>query len=308
MSTRGLEMLDHTVQLTHEWIDELDKKLGWTNKHRSFRLLRAVLQTLRDCLPLNESADFAAQLPTLLRGMYYSQWRPGQVKSRHWTLDQFLQRLHESFRDDPIEDMADVVSVVFALISEKISAGEIRDVIGCLPAEIRELWLVQADGAARAAPDDAAEFEPRMAKTGGSTMKVKDVMHKGVTWVPPTALLSSIAKKMRKDDIGAIPVGENDRLVGMVTDRDICCRGMGSGRDAKKLTARQVMSKPILYCKAEQDVKAAIRIMKKAKVRRLPVINEKKRMVGMLSLGDISAKSTRAASGMALKALAAHHA
>ena len=139
-------------------------------------------------------------------------------------------------------------------------------------------------------------------------MKVKDIMHKGVTWVAPTALLSSVARKMRTDDIGAIPVGENDRLIGMVTDRDICCRGVGRGKDAKKLTARQVMSKPILYCKADQDVKAAIRIMKKAKVRRLPVINTKKRMIGMLSLGDISAKSTRATSGQALKALAAHHA
>ena len=138
-------------------------------------------------------------------------------------------------------------------------------------------------------------------------MKVKDVMHKGVTWVQPTTPLSTIARKMRKDDIGAIPVGENDRLVGMVTDRDICCRGIGSGRDATKLTARQVMTRPILYCKADQDITSAIQIMKKAKVRRLPVINDKRRMVGMLSLGDISAKTTRAASGVALKALAGHH-
>jgi CBS domain-containing protein len=139
-------------------------------------------------------------------------------------------------------------------------------------------------------------------------MKVKDVMHKGVTWVEPTMVLSKIAKKMRIEDIGAIPVGEKDRLVGMVTDRDICCRGLANGRDVKKLTARDVMSKPILYCMADQDVEAAIRTMKKGKVRRLPVINEKKRMVGMLSLGDISAKATRATSGIALKALAAHHA
>ena len=139
-------------------------------------------------------------------------------------------------------------------------------------------------------------------------MKVKDVMHKGVTWVEPTTPLVRIAKKMRTQDIGAVPVGENDRLVGMVTDRDICCRALGKGRMSKKLTARDVMTKPILYCKADQDVKAAIAIMRKGKVRRLPVVNEKKRMVGMLSLGDISTKATRQASGAALKALAAHHA
>lgn len=144
-------------------------------------------------------------------------------------------------------------------------------------------------------------------RKGATAMKVKDVMHKGVTWVAPTELLSKVARRMRKEDIGAIPVGEMDRLVGMVTDRDICCRGLGNGRDARKLTVRQVMSKPIVYCRADQDVEAAVRIMKKAKVRRLPVINEKKRMIGMLGLGDISAKAKRATAGSALKALAAHH-
>jgi uncharacterized protein (DUF2267 family) len=145
MNKRGLEVLDHTVQLTHEWIDELDKKLGWKDKHRSFRLLRSVLQTLRDCLPLNESADFAAQLPILLRGVYYEQWRPGQTRSHHWTLDSFLQRLHHFFPSDPVEDMADVVSITFDLFSKKISTGEIRDVIACLPREIQQLWLTLAD-------------------------------------------------------------------------------------------------------------------------------------------------------------------
>lgn len=140
MSTHGLEMLDHTVQLTHKWIDELDDALGWHDKHRSFRLMRAVMQTLRDCLPINESADFAAQLPILLRGVYYEQWRPRQTKSPHWTLDHFLQRLHHYFPSDPIEDMADAVSITFAFFSTKVSEGEIRDVVGCLPAEIRELW------------------------------------------------------------------------------------------------------------------------------------------------------------------------
>lgn len=120
--------------------------------------------------------------------------------------------------------------------------------------------------------------------------------------------LSKVARKMREKDIGAVPVGENDRLIGMETDRDICCRGMGNGRDVSKLTARDVMTKPIVYCKADQDVDDAIAIMRKAKVRRLPVIGANKRMVGLLSLGDISAKATRTTSGFALKGLSAHHA
>jgi uncharacterized protein (DUF2267 family) len=140
MATHGLEMLDHTVQLTHEWIDELDDELGWDDQHRTFRLLRAVLQTLRDCLPVNESADFAAQLPMLLRGVYYEHWQPGRAKIHHWTLDDFLQRLHGFFPDDPIEDMADATSAVFAFLTEKVSGGEINDVVACLPKQVQELW------------------------------------------------------------------------------------------------------------------------------------------------------------------------
>jgi CBS domain-containing protein len=139
-------------------------------------------------------------------------------------------------------------------------------------------------------------------------MKVKNVMHKGATWVAPEMSLKKVAYKMRREDIGAVPVGEKDRLIGMVTDRDICCRGVGSGRDVSKMTAKDVMTKPIVYCEAEQDFDEALRIMRKAKVRRLPVIDTKKRMVGFLSLGDISAKAKKKMSGATLKALSAHHA
>jgi len=137
-------------------------------------------------------------------------------------------------------------------------------------------------------------------------MKVKDVMHKGAVWVEPDTALSTVARKMKREDIGAIPVGENDRLIGMVTDRDICCRAVANGRDLKQLTARDVMTGPIVYCRSDQGLSQAIGIMRKAKVRRLPVINERHRLVGMLSLGDISAKAA-SASAQALKSLASHH-
>ena len=139
-------------------------------------------------------------------------------------------------------------------------------------------------------------------------MKVREVMHKGATWVKPSISVSKLARKMRQEDIGAVPVGENDRLIGMVTDRDICCRGAGNSRDISLLTARDVMSKPILYCEADQDVQTAVRAMRKAKVRRLPVIDENHRLVGMLGLGDVAAKAAQKTANMALKTLAAHHA
>jgi len=144
-------------------------------------------------------------------------------------------------------------------------------------------------------------------------MKVKDVMHTGLTWVSPDAKLADVARKMRDEDVGSIPVGKNDPLVGMVslmgmvTDRDIACRGLANGRDISHLTARDVMSKPILYCRADDDVQSAVQIMETSKIRRLPVINEDKRMVGMLSLGDVSQKVSLALAGEVIQAVCGHH-
>lgn len=138
-------------------------------------------------------------------------------------------------------------------------------------------------------------------------MKVKDVMHSGVSWVEPDTKLSAIAEKMQAEDIGAVPVGENDRLIGMVTDRDITCRGLTGGKSPEKLTARDVMTKGITYCRENEEVDDAIRIMENKKIRRLPVINEDKRMVGMLSIGDISHSFPQELSGEVMKAVSAHH-
>lgn len=139
-------------------------------------------------------------------------------------------------------------------------------------------------------------------------MKVKDIMHKGAIWLESSTPVAKIAKKMRSADIGAIPIGQNDRIVGMVTDRDICCKALGNRHDPKALVARDVMTRPIVYCKADDEIGTALAKMKKARIRRLPVIDAKKRLVGMLSLGDISAKTSKQMAGDALKALAAHHA
>ena len=139
----GLEMLDHTVHLTHEWIKELDADLGWRNKPRTFRLLRAVLHALRDCLPAAEAADLAAQLPTLMRGVFYEGYRPAHEHKHRWSADDFLVRLNRSFDNDPVEEgMADAAKVVFRQLARKVSLGEIEDVLGALPTEIRELWLI----------------------------------------------------------------------------------------------------------------------------------------------------------------------
>ena len=139
-------------------------------------------------------------------------------------------------------------------------------------------------------------------------MKVKDVMHRGTTWVDPNTPVREIAKMMRDGDIGSVPVGENDRLIGMVTDRDIICRGLAEGGDCTKLTARSVMSKPILFCRTNEDVEDAVLLMKQKQVRRLPVIDDNKRLVGMLALGDITKVAGHELTGDVMRSVSAHHA
>jgi uncharacterized protein (DUF2267 family) len=151
MSVTGLEGLEHTVELTHIWINELDDRLGWDNKPRAYRLLKAVLHTLRDWLQVGEAADFAAQLPSLLRGVYYEHWRPAAAPVRKRSKADFIARVEQSFKADPLAEPAQAIMAVFELLSEKVSAGEIRDVRRALPEELRHLWpeLYVAAGAVR---------------------------------------------------------------------------------------------------------------------------------------------------------------
>jgi CBS domain-containing protein len=139
-------------------------------------------------------------------------------------------------------------------------------------------------------------------------MKVKEAMHKGVDWVAPDTPLADLAKLMRQHDIGAIPIGENDRLVGMVTDRDIVCKGLAEdGFDARRATARDVMTPGIHCCSEDDDLAKAVRHMESLKIRRLPVINKSKRMVGILSLGDISHSASSDLLTEVVKKVSAHH-
>lgn len=143
MSAVGLESFERTVQLTHIWINELDEQLGWENKARSYRLLKAVLHAVRDWLMINEAADLGAQLPMLLRGAYYNQWQPAKNPAKPRGRAEFIARVEASFNKDPLPDGEKAVATVFDLPSKKISSGEIEDVRQSLPSDIRALWTGQ---------------------------------------------------------------------------------------------------------------------------------------------------------------------
>jgi CBS domain-containing protein len=106
--------------------------------------------------------------------------------------------------------------------------------------------------------------------------------------IHPDATLHEAAEKMKSLDVGPIPVCDGDRLVGMVTDRDITVRATAEGRDPNTTRVRDVMTPDIIYCFEDQDVEEAARIMGEQQIRRLVVLNRDKRLVGIVSLGDLA--------------------
>ena len=126
-------------------------------------------------------------------------------------------------------------------------------------------------------------------------MIVKEVMSSHVQWTAPEIPISEIARIMPDQGIGCVPVGENDRLVGMITDRDITCRAVAAGEDLRNVTARDVMSKGIFYCFEDEPIEKAAEVMRAKEVHHLPVLNRRKRMVGLVSLGDLALKADQRA-------------
>lgn len=121
-------------------------------------------------------------------------------------------------------------------------------------------------------------------------MKVSEAMTREVRLARPDQSIREIAQLMSEFDIGAVPVEENDRLVGMITDRDIAVRGIAEGR-GPDTQVRDVMSRDIKYCFDDQSIDEVTRNMGDLQVRRLPVVNRDKRLVGILSLGDLAVEN-----------------
>jgi CBS domain-containing protein len=132
-------------------------------------------------------------------------------------------------------------------------------------------------------------------------MLISEVMTRDVKLASPSDSLQRAAKLMEDDDFGSLPVGENDRLVGILSDRDIAVRGVAHGL-SPTATVREVMSETVKYIFDDETVEDAARMMAKLQVRRLPVLNRDKRLVGIVSLGDLAVSKARPA-GDALKSI-----
>lgn len=123
--------------------------------------------------------------------------------------------------------------------------------------------------------------------------QIKDVMSQDVQFIAPDQTVQQAAEIMRDRDIGFIPVGENDRLIGMVTDRDLSVRSAATGQSPATQQIRDVMTPKTYYCYDDQPVEDVCNNMGEIQVRRLPVVNREKRLVGVVSLGDLAQEASR---------------
>ena len=121
-------------------------------------------------------------------------------------------------------------------------------------------------------------------------MQLREIMTTGVQLADPAMKLKDAAALMREGDFGLLPVGENDRLVGTITDRDITVRAVAEGKDPNATTVREAMSEGIRYCFEDQEVSEAAELMSEEQIRRLPILNRDKRLVGIVALADLASK------------------
>lgn len=135
-------------------------------------------------------------------------------------------------------------------------------------------------------------------------MLVNELMTRQVELVGPNDSIQQAAKAMARIDVGVLPVAEGDRLVGMITDRDIAIRAVAEGRDPARTIVKDVMSPEVRYCFDDEEVADVADNMAEQQVRRLPVVNREKRLVGILSLADLAREREPRAAGEALQGIA----
>ena len=139
MHPATMEVFEHTADLTGHWLDDIIGETGW-NSRRAYSALRSVLHVLRDRLTVDEAVDLGAQLPMLVRGMYYDGWRPSAHPLKYRHKEDFLQRVAEHYPGLEEDKRELAVRAVFKTLARHVTAGEIEHVKNQLPGDVRALW------------------------------------------------------------------------------------------------------------------------------------------------------------------------
>jgi uncharacterized protein (DUF2267 family) len=140
MSQGYKSSMNHSIQVTNEWVHQIDEMVPWNDSNQSFRLMRATLQTVRDLLVVDEAAQLAAQLPIYLRGVYFEGWDPSKTPSQHREKSDVIARICDDFKGGQLDDPENAIGIIFSFLNTRISAGEIEDVRGSLRKSLREIW------------------------------------------------------------------------------------------------------------------------------------------------------------------------
>lgn len=140
MSQTGFASFDTSIQTTNIWMNDLLERLGWTDHHRAYHALRAVLHALRDRLSVDQAAALAAQFPMLIRGFYYDGWHPHGKPLKERKKEEFLAHVEAAFPKDESVDAEAVTRAVFGVVASHVAPGEIELIKKTLPAELRSLW------------------------------------------------------------------------------------------------------------------------------------------------------------------------
>ena len=140
MAREGLDVFDKTLQTTHIWLKRPREELHTDDRQQAYLALRAVLHALRDNLTVEEAAHLGAQLPMLVRGIYYESWNPARVPARERSRQAFLDHVGRILPGAFAYDAEMASRAVFRLLSERVDAGEIADVKGMLPGDVKTLW------------------------------------------------------------------------------------------------------------------------------------------------------------------------
>ena len=140
MSSTGHTAVDEAPQVVAEWLNLLCEDLEWTEKGRAFLLLTETLHAVRDYLGVEEATDLGAQLPLIIRGIYYTGWNPSKTPVHPRNKADFLERVSTKFSKDPLHDPERAVVAVFDLLRRKVSMGEIEHVIKAMRAPLQDLW------------------------------------------------------------------------------------------------------------------------------------------------------------------------
>jgi uncharacterized protein (DUF2267 family) len=150
MSATGLDVFDKTLQTTNTWLDEIMAKIG-PDRQLAWHVLGSVLRTVRDRLPIGLAAHLGAQLPILVRGIYYDQWRASEQPQKWRSLDEFLGLVSADLRNVRPVNPTETARAVFQVLNHYVEPGQVAKVRDALPEDVRQLWPANALDASRPA-------------------------------------------------------------------------------------------------------------------------------------------------------------